>query len=99
MGTTTHALAVGLLICLAGCATGAQKQVQRAGALMTEARTQVKACVTTIRARPEYTSLLPHLPDPNTNQFTMAQLTDEKLPSPREARLMASRYDEMGTCR
>jgi hypothetical protein len=99
MGTTTRALTAWLLICLAGCATAAQKQVQKAAALMTEARTQVKACATTIRAKPEYTSLLPHLPDPNTNQFTMAQLTDEKLPSPRDARLMASRYDDMGTCR
>lgn len=99
MGTTTRALTAWLLIYLAGCATAAQKQVQQAGAIMTEARTQVKACITTIRAKPEYASLLQHLPDPNTNQFTMAQLTDNRLPSPRDARLMAARYDDMETCR
>lgn len=99
MGTATRTLTAWLLICLAGCATAAQKRAQQADSIMTEARTQVKTCLTTIRAKPEYTSLLPHLPDPNTDQFTMAQLTDEKIPSPRDARLIASRYDDMGTCR
>ena len=66
---------------------------------MTEAREQVKLCVAEIRAKPKYESLLSHLPDPTTNQFTMAQLTNEKLASPGDAKLMASRYDELGNCR
>jgi hypothetical protein len=104
MGTIRRASTAWLLLCmaasLAGCgATRAQRQIQQAEGTMTEAREQAKTCVAAIRAKPKYEVLLPHLPDPNTNQFTMAQLTNERLPSPGAARLMASRYDELGSCR
>lgn len=84
---------------LAGCATAAQRQAQQSGAAFREAAAENKACVAAHRARPEYGALLPHQPDLDTGQYTMAQLTDETRPTPMEAKSLASGYDEITICR
>jgi hypothetical protein len=84
---------------LTGCATAAQRQAQQAALGTQEGVTQFKACVAVVLAKPEYASLLPHTLDPDTGQATMAQLTDERLPSQNDARLLASRFDEATLCR
>jgi hypothetical protein len=90
-----------VLLSLAGCAmpTGAQRQVQQVGLSLREGAAQLKACIRTIQNKPEYALLLPHTLDPDVTQPTMAMLTDERLPSPDEARLWAARHDEMSICR
>jgi hypothetical protein len=101
--TERGGLKIWILLCgvvfLAGCATGAQRQAQQAGLAMQEASGQFKVCVASVLGKPEYVSLVPHTPDPETGQATMAQLTDEKAPSQNDSRLLASRFDEATACR
>lgn len=87
------------LAVLAGCATAAQHQAQLATTATREAAGGFKACLAAVVAKPEYASLLPHTPDPATGQPTMAQLTDESLISPEEAKLFAARWDELTPCK
>jgi len=95
------------LTVLAGCAMGAQRQAQTAAqrqaeqavATTREAAAQNKACVAKVIANPEYAPLLVHVPNPDTGQHTMAQLTDETIPSEQDARLSAAWYDEATLCR
>jgi len=88
-----------LLAVLAGCATAAQHQAQQAGTATREAFAQLKACVVPIIDKPVYAQLLAHTPDLDTGQPTMAQLTDETIPSVEDARLVAARFDDLRPCR
>jgi hypothetical protein len=84
---------------LTGCATAAQRQAQQSGVAIREAMTQFKACVVPILDKPEYAPLLVHTPDIDTGQHTMAQLTDETIPSVEDARLFGARFDDSNPCR
>jgi hypothetical protein len=102
-GTNGPWLRISLLFCamvaFAGCTTGAQRQAQQTGVATREASAQFKTCTAAVISKPEYTSLLPHTPDLESGQPTMAQLTDETLPSTAEAKLFASRHDEINPCK
>ena len=87
------------LVIVAGCATGAQRQAQQSAAGAQEAVAQFKACWAPIIVKPEYTPLLPYNPDAETGRPTMAQLTDERLPSTEESKLLSARRDELASCR
>ena len=84
---------------LAGCATAAQCQATQVSAITREAAVELKTCIVAIRDKPEYLSLLPHLADLETGQHTMRQLTDETVPTPTEAQLIAASTDETNICR
>ena len=84
---------------LAGCATAAQRQATQASAITREAAIQLKACIVAIRDKPAYLSLLRHLADLDTGQHTMRQLTDETLPTPAEAQLIAASTDDANICK
>jgi hypothetical protein len=84
---------------LTGCSTAAQRQAQEIGAATRQTTAEFKACITAIYAKPEYAPLLPHDIDLATGQFTMAQLTDESLILPEQARLFSARHDELNPCR
>jgi hypothetical protein len=59
----------------------------------------MKSCVAAIRANPIYEPLLPHFADLATSQYTMAQLTDERRPTPVEGHLIVSYHDATNACR
>jgi hypothetical protein len=82
-----------------GCATAAQRQAQQAGVATREAAAQSKACIAAVIAKPEYAPLAAHTPDPTTGQLTMAQLTDESLISPAQAKLFGARHDDLNPCK
>jgi hypothetical protein len=88
-----------LALAVVGCGTAAQRQAQQSGAATREAIAQFKACSRAVRDKPEYASLLVHSSDLETGQPSMAQLTDETIPSEQDARLFAERFDEAGPCR
>jgi hypothetical protein len=83
---------------LVGCATAAQRQAKQIVAGQQEAVAQNKACLAAVLAKPEYAPLLPHTPNLETGQHTMAQLTDETIPSAEDARLVAASFDEANSC-
>lgn len=88
-----------MALALGGCATGAQRQAQQTGAGLQDIKAEAKACFAAVRSKPEYQPLLVHSPDLDSGQPTMAQLTNETLPSPSEARLVAASYDDASRCR
>ena len=89
-----------LLACLvAGCAQTPQEHVQQVGSETDQAAASFDDCLKQIRNKPAYASLVPHSSDLGTSQPSMAQLTDETLPSPEDARLVAARFDENNVCR
>jgi hypothetical protein len=86
---------------LAGCAapTEAQRTAQIASSATKNAAAEFKSCRLKVWQKPEYASILSHLPDEQTSQFTMEQLADKSVPTLEEAKALASLYDDMGTCR
>ena len=88
-----------MVFIVGGCATAAQRQAQQAATVTREAAAELNTCVVAIVAKPEYAPLVPHTPDIETGQHTMAQLTNETLISPEDAKLFAARYDETAGCR
>ena len=92
------------LLFLAGCAgmgpgsTAAQRELASSNSTGQTPLAQFKACTLPVRARPEFAPLLPHLPDPVTEQFSMAQMTDETRPTAREAALFAALSDAQSGC-
>jgi len=98
-GTVTRLTCVVTLFLLAACATAAQRQAQQASTMTREAATQLKSCISAVVDKPEYAALLPHTPDLDSGQHTMAQLTNETVPSVQDARLFAARFDEVNPCR
>lgn len=92
-------LTICALLLLGGCASSAQRQARQAADGTRDAFAQYKACNAAVRNKPEYASLIPHSADPETGEPTMAQLTNEKLVSPNDARLLASSYDDRSFCR
>jgi hypothetical protein len=86
------------LLALTACATAAQQQVQQISSSLRDADAAMGVCVAASINKPEFALLLPHTVRPNAAP-TVAQLTDEQLPTPEEARLLARRYDEINVCR
>jgi hypothetical protein len=66
---------------------------------MVDAGAQLKTCVRVVLAKPEYASLMPHTPDPWSDQPTMSQMTNESLPAAGDAKLLAARFDDATSCR
>jgi hypothetical protein len=82
-----------------GCTTAAQQQEQRSATVAIEALARFKSCALAVWAKPEYAALLVHTADPETGRATKAQLRDWKRPSPSEAKLAATAYDDSTPCR
>lgn len=59
---------------------------------------QRKACMSAIRAKPEYEPIRAHFSNLENGQFSMAQLTDDGIPSPSESKLLTVYADEAGVC-
>jgi hypothetical protein len=55
------------------------------------------ACTMQVRSNPRYAILLSHLSDARTGAFTIAQLTDEHLPTAAEATALGAYWDENKT--
>jgi len=76
-----------IVMALAGHAVAAQLAAGQTQTVIGAAEAQRRAC-----------AMLPHSPNPETGQISMTWLTDETLPSPEDARLLANRTDEMSGC-
>lgn len=87
-----------IALLLAGCSTAAQ-QAHQPGEAAQEAWEHFKACAKPVIDKPEYATLQGRTLDLDTMQPTMAQLTDETIPSEQDARLFAARFDEVNPCR
>jgi hypothetical protein len=59
---------------------------------------QTKTCVGTAREKPIYAPLQPHLISLETEQFTMAQMADDHIPSQAESQLIVAYHDELIPC-
>jgi hypothetical protein len=55
---------------------------------------QLRACVTTIRTKPQYAVLASHFSDVTSGAFSISQLTDKSLATSAEAQAMAAYSDE-----
>ena len=75
--------------------TAAQREVAAGNAAAQVGMAQFNACKQEVRVRPELAALLPHLPDPVTGQYSMAQMTNETRPTFKEATLFVSWFDAM----
>jgi hypothetical protein len=95
---TLYAASV-ITLFVAGCAPTAQQHAQDVGSATDDAAVAFSACVKRVRNQPVYASLMAHTTDLDTGQPTMAQMTDETIPTPAEALLLAARYDETNMCR
>jgi hypothetical protein len=73
--------------------------MQQTTVTIRQAQTDLKSCLQAVANKPEYAPLLPHTPDLATGEPSMAQLTDETVPTPDDARLFVARHDEMAPCR
>jgi hypothetical protein len=60
---------------------------------------QFRTCVTSVIEKPKYDQLRVHTVDLDTMQAARAELTDEAIPSPQDARLFAARFDAVNPCR
>jgi hypothetical protein len=60
--------------------------------------TQRNACIAEVRSRPEYALLRPHFNALGTSSFTMAQLADDRIPTPAERHLIAPYFDDASPC-
>ena len=69
-----------------------------AKAQLAQAKDERIACIGAIRTKPDFELLLPHFSDINTGDFTMAQLTDARVPTPAEGHLVSSYVDEANPC-
>jgi hypothetical protein len=87
-----------LLATVAGGCTAAQRDVTRVQSAARKIVAENTACMATVTAKPEYAVLLPHTADQTTGRATMAQLTDETLPTRAEGQLLAARYDDWNVC-
>jgi hypothetical protein len=92
-------IALTTLALAAGCTTAAQRQARQSATEIRTASLANNACIKAVVDKPEYASLLPHTPMLDGSQPTMAQLTDETIPSVEDAKLFAARFDEMAPCR
>ena len=88
-----------LLGLVAGCAQTPQEHAQQVGSQTDQAAASFDDCLKQIRNKPVYASLVSHFNDLGTGPPSMAQLTDETLPSPEDAKLIAARFDENNACR
>jgi hypothetical protein len=55
-------------------------------------------CTMQVRSNPHYAALVGHFSDARSGEFTMAQLTDEHLPTATEATELAAYWDEEKAC-
>jgi len=96
LNTCQAVLTIGIVWWVAGCAPQAQ-QFDTNGVAMSDANETLKACIHGIDARAEYVSLVPYTV--TNNNPTIAQMTDERLPTRQEATLYGQRADEViGDC-
>jgi len=86
------------LVGYAGMGLGATEAQRESAAVVQAAIAQRQACHSAVLARPEFAPLLPHLPDPTTGQFGMAQMTNETRPTAAEATLLVDFFDAGGRC-
>jgi hypothetical protein len=56
------------------------------------------ACISEVRNKQQYLTLQPHLSELATGNYTMAQLTDDHIPTPTEAKTLSSYVDETTGC-
>ena len=90
-------IALALLVLVGGCATAAQRAAQQMNGAAKLAMTEFAACDAAVRARPEFAAVLARVP--LSEQASIAQLTDNTVPTENEARLVAAIHDENLKCR
>jgi hypothetical protein len=61
---------------------------------------ELRSCLSAVRSKPAYSTLLPHLRDYTfDSRYTMTQLEDSRTPSPVEAELLKAYIDESAHCK
>jgi hypothetical protein len=61
---------------------------------------ELRSCLSAVRSKPAYSTLLPHLRDYTfDSRYTMTQLEDDRTPSPDEAELLQAYIDESAHCK
>ena len=77
-------------------APAAQTRVARIQAVIGELR----SCLSAVRSKPAYSTLLPHLRDYSYDSgYTMAQLADDRTPSAADAQVLRAYMDESTHCK
>lgn len=69
------------------------------GAATLAAWAQFRACVTSVIDNPEYDALRVHTLDLDTVQPAGSEVADETIPSVKDARMFAARFDAVNPCR
>jgi len=88
-----------IAVLVVGCTPAPKEYATQIGKATDQSTATFSGCLKEIRTRPQYASLLPHVNDLDTGQPTMAQLTDEAIPSLDDAHLLAARFDATNACR
>lgn len=94
-------LLVALFFVLAGCATAAQQKAFEIRTNLQELLKRTAACVQNIRDNPVYQPLFAHMPKTDIGILnpSLAQLTDNGLPTEEEAKLLVASHKELTACR
>lgn len=94
------ALAFGLVLPLAACQTGAQRELSRLTDMDREAGASYRSCVNSVAADPRYAGLMSRLPLPGAaNQTpTMPQMTDEAKASREDVQSLVAWHADWGRC-
>lgn len=101
MITPTQALALAAItVSLTGCAmpTAAQRDATNAAAVVQAARAQQTACMQQVKGRPDLAVPVSHLLPGVAGQFSMAQMTNQNVPSAAEAASVSALYDALSAC-
>jgi hypothetical protein len=79
--------------------TAAQQQAATIRAEARQAGSEEISCIQSVYDKPEYTSIVQHLPAPGQeSEPTMAQLADNSLPTKKQRKLLISLHDEIVPC-
>jgi hypothetical protein len=97
--TTKHAIcALAISVSLAACATAAQRQYQTMVTNDKSAVQDLQSCSMAIYNSPEFAPLREHLPS-NVTQATLEQLSDNRLATDGEIKIILAVHPQLQACR
>ena len=89
--------AVMLALLAGGCATNAERQAQSMGNTALQMKERMHQCLEPITSDPNYEDVLKHTS--LTGDFTFEQLSDNSIPTPKQAKLISEIHTKLLECR
>lgn len=87
-------IALGILVLMAGCATGAQQESARMRAAVASTNDQAKQCQVRAEQSPEWQELSAYLPSLDGSDPSMTLRTNASVPTPEQAATLARLFND-----